>query len=340
MQTAAMRDTVRDRTFEVSPSEFEVLCKMVLVRKLDTESLRVTAFQNDAGIDIEGIIDEELLRARLGVQVKRYAEGNSVGLSYIQRFDGALRQGNHQIGTHITTSSYTSGAIDAADSSHICLVDGERLAELMVEHEIGVERTHTGCELDPEFWAVFEEPERDDQVPTIEVPLADSFDTLRRVLEAIDTTDGSKHKITEYVRGSTGDSFSPRHADLYATAGWLLGFAHKETPVVVDGREQRRWGLTRSGVEYLELLVRGDDEVATELLVSAIANVEIVSRARDALYGQGRLTRDQLVDVLETESELSRSSANRRASTVKKWLAMLPDVEERRDGRQTVLVRV
>lgn len=92
MQAARMREHLRDRIFELDPSEFEVLCKMTLVRRLNTESLEVTAFRQDDGIDIEGVIDQGVFRAWLGVQAKRYSEGNTVSNSYIQRFHGALTQ--------------------------------------------------------------------------------------------------------------------------------------------------------------------------------------------------------------------------------------------------------
>ena len=55
MNATAIQDCLRDRMVEITPGEFEVLCKMVLIRRLDTQSLRVTAFQQDEGVDIEGL---------------------------------------------------------------------------------------------------------------------------------------------------------------------------------------------------------------------------------------------------------------------------------------------
>ncbi|WP_225333441.1 restriction endonuclease [Halomicrobium urmianum] len=339
MQAAAMHDHLQDRIYEVSPDQFEVLCKMVLVRRLDTESLEVTAFRQDEGIDIEGIIDEGIIRAWLGVQVKQYSEGNTVGLGSLQRFRGALARGDHQIGTYITSSSFTGPAVEEADDAQLCLVDGGTLAGIMVDSGIGITETSAGLETAPEFWQAFEKPEQEDVVPSNEVPLANSFETLRLFLRAIDATDGSKEKITSYVNTELGESFAARHADLYGTAGWLLGFVHKDTPKIVDNREVRRWGLTRGGVEYLALHDSGDETSATALLADAIRNVEIVQRIYADLGENGELGYDDVRGIMASETTLSESSVQRRASTVVQWLTVLPDVTVERDGRSKKVVR-
>ena len=340
MQTATMRDHLRDRMFDTDPEAFEVLCKMVLVRRLDTESLQVTAFQSDGGIDIEGVIDEGIVRAWLGVQVKRYAEGNTVSNDYVQRFHGALSQGNHQIGTYITSSSFTKPAVEAAEALQICTVDGERLSSIMVENEIGVVETTSGYELHDEFWQAFDEPEQEDVVPSGEVPLANSFETLRLFLQAIDATDGSKRSVHEYVTEQLNEDFDARHADLYGTAGWLLGFVHRDTPKEVGGHQVRRWGLTRDGVEYLALHEQGRSADAHGRLVEAIRDVEIVERVAAAVEVEGKLTYDGLRAVVKRETKLSEASVDRRASTVVQWLTTLPEFEERPDGRSKKFVRV
>ena len=340
MQAAAMRDHLRDRMFEVRPAEFEILCKMVLVRRLDTRSLQVTAFQQDDGIDIEGIIDEGIIRALLGVQVKRYSEGNTVGNNKIRGLHGALAQANHQIGTCITSSSFSGPAVSAAEELQICLVDGDQLVGLMVENEIGVRKRPSGYEIDDEFWQTFDEPEQDDLVPTKEVPLANSYEALRLFLRGIEATDGSKHEIHEFVNDELGGSFVLRHADLYGIAGWLLGFVHKETPKTVDGREVRRWGLTRAGVEYLRFHDQGNTAEAREQLVAGIRDVEIVKRVYSRLEDEGELSYDEVRSIIAQESTFSESSIGRRGSTVLKWLRTLPEVEEQPHGHSKKLVRL
>jgi len=342
MQAAAMRDHLQDRMFEVTPEEFEVLCKMVLVRQLDTRSLQVTAFQQDEGVDIEGIIDEGIIRALLGVQVKRYTEGNTVPSPSIQKFRGALTQGDHQIGTYITSSSFTGPAVDAAEELQVCLVNGETLASIMVEGEIGVERTSTGesYETQPEFWQAFDDPVEDDLIPSNEVPLADTIETLRLYLRAIEATDGSESELHEYVNERLGAEFTNRHANMNALAGWLLGFAHRETPKEVNGRKVRRWGLTRDGVKYLALHDEGETEKARAHLVNAVRDVEIIQRIHDRLDSAGELTLDEVREILDRETQISGESIDRRASTVVKWLTLLPEVEERPHGRSKKFFRV
>lgn len=323
MKVASMREHLRDRMYEVSPELFEILCKMVLTRRLNADTLQVTAFRQDDGIDIEGIINEDVFSAMFGVQVKRYDQGNTVGSGYVQRFSGALNQANHQIGTYITSSSFTQPAKRTAEDLQIHLMDGNNLARTMIDYEIGVEETRSGYDLREEFWQALEEPERKDTVPSNEVPLANSFESLRRFLEAIEETDGSKREIQRKV-----PEFEPRHADLYGTAGWLLGFVHKDTPKEINGREVRCWGLTKTGVEYLRLHGQGETEIARERLIEAVRQVEIINRVLDKLKEEGELTYDEIKDTLSAETMLSESSVSRRSSTIVQWLTILPEIEE------------
>ncbi|MDS0260041.1 restriction endonuclease [Haloarcula sp. S1CR25-12] len=321
--------------YETTPEMFEILCKMVLARRLNTDSLHVTAFRQDEGIDIEGYIDEDVFTALFGAQVKRYTEGNTVGNNHVQRFSGALTQANYQTGTYITSSSFTAPAVEAAKDLQIHLVDGERLAMTMVQHRIGVNEIRDGYEVDGEFWEALKEPEQQDTVPSTEVPLANSFETLRLFLKAIEKTDGSKRAI----HGEVSD-FDPRHADLYGTAGWLLGFVHKDTPKSVDGRDVRRWGLTSDGVKYLRLHERGDTEAAESLLVDAVREVEIIRRMYELIEREGELTYDALKEKLSVETTLAETSVSRRASTVAQWLTVLPDVEAVSDGHSKKFVQI
>ena len=98
---------------------------------------RAVGRSGDGGID--GIIKED----RLGldviyVQAKRW-EG-VVGRPEIQKFAGALQGQRATKGVFITTSSFTHDADEFARaiSSKIILIDGERLASLMVDHDVGV----------------------------------------------------------------------------------------------------------------------------------------------------------------------------------------------------------
>jgi restriction system protein len=91
----------------------------------------------DEGID--GIIKED----RLGLEVvylqaKRWQ--NTVQRPEIHRFVGALSGQNARKGVFITTSNFSTGAKQYADglSIKVVLVDGDTLANHMIDHGVGV----------------------------------------------------------------------------------------------------------------------------------------------------------------------------------------------------------
>jgi restriction system protein len=106
------------------------------------EAAKVTQKTGDEGID--GVINED----RLGldviyVQAKRWR--SNVGRPEIQSFVGALAGKQAHKGVFITTSEFSQGASDYARAvpQKIILIDGPRLAELMIEHNIGVSITRS-----------------------------------------------------------------------------------------------------------------------------------------------------------------------------------------------------
>ena len=96
----------------------------------------------DEGID--GIIKED----RLGldiiyIQAKRWE--NTVGRPEIQKFAGALQGQRARKGIFITTASFSQQAEEYASQieNKIVLIDGERLAQLMIDNNLGVSPTIT-----------------------------------------------------------------------------------------------------------------------------------------------------------------------------------------------------
>ena len=88
---------------------------------------------------IDGIIKED----RLGLdivylQAKRWE--NIVNRPEIQKFAGALQGQRAKKGIFITTSAFTKEAREYAEKieSKIVLIDGEKLAQLLIDHNIGV----------------------------------------------------------------------------------------------------------------------------------------------------------------------------------------------------------
>jgi len=127
---------------QVSPTYFEQIVVDLLVAmgyggNRQDAARAVTKQSGDEGID--GVIKED----RLGldviyVQAKRW-EG-TVGRPEIQKFAGALQGKRANKGVFITTSNFSKEAVGFTESigSKIILIDGDKLAQLMIEFNVGV----------------------------------------------------------------------------------------------------------------------------------------------------------------------------------------------------------
>jgi len=142
----SLASELQDQMAKMDPFRFEQIVVDLLFAMgyggSREEAAKVTKKSNDEGID--GVINED----RLGldviyVQAKRWQ--NTVGRKEIQSFVGALAGQQANKGVFITTSDFTQTATDYAKSVHqkVILIDGARLAELMIEHNIGVTTTRT-----------------------------------------------------------------------------------------------------------------------------------------------------------------------------------------------------
>lgn len=109
----------------------------------------------DGGVD--GVIDQDPLGLeRIYVQAKRYGADNTVGRPEIQAFVGALHGVGAARGVFITTSAFTSGAREYAKNigTRVILIDGGRLAELMIRYGVAVQtrQTFTVVEVDEDYF--------------------------------------------------------------------------------------------------------------------------------------------------------------------------------------------
>ena len=101
----------------------------------------VTGKSGDGRID--GIIKEDKLG--LGVvciQAKRW--DGSVGRPIIQGFVGSMDYIRAKKGVILTTSQFTKDALEFVgriEGKKVVLIDGSRLADLMIEHNVGVKPT-------------------------------------------------------------------------------------------------------------------------------------------------------------------------------------------------------
>ncbi|MBX3644428.1 MAG: restriction endonuclease [Rubrivivax sp.] len=128
-----------DALSTVSPSFFEAIVLDLLHRMgygASRADLQRVGGAGDGGID--GVISlDKLGLEKVYVQAKRWQ--GTVGRPEVQGFYGALAGQRSTKGVFITTSGYTAQAIEFAKSiERVVLVDGPRLAELMIEHDVGV----------------------------------------------------------------------------------------------------------------------------------------------------------------------------------------------------------
>ena len=126
---------------QCSPAFFELLIIKLMIKMgyggSREEAGQAVGRSGDGGID--GIINEDRLGLdAIYLQAKRW-EG-VIGRPEIMKFVGALAGQRATKGVFITTSWFTQDAKDYALSSQykVVLIDGERLADLMIEHDLGV----------------------------------------------------------------------------------------------------------------------------------------------------------------------------------------------------------
>jgi restriction system protein len=138
---------VLDHILRSSPSFFENLVVELLVKMgyggSRSEAARAVGKSGDEGID--GIIDEDKLGLdTIYIQAKRWTE-TPVGRSDIQKFVGALQGQRSRKGIFITASRFTDQAREYVSTidMKVVLIDGKRLADLMIDHNVGVTTVST-----------------------------------------------------------------------------------------------------------------------------------------------------------------------------------------------------
>jgi restriction system protein len=134
---AELLDTVK----QCSPKFFENLVVELLVKMgyggSRQEAGRAVGRSGDGGID--GIINEDRLGLNvIYIQAKRWE--NTVNDAEIRNFVGSLAGQKANRGVFITTSDFTKRALEYVSGiqQKVILINGEKLAQLMIEHNVGV----------------------------------------------------------------------------------------------------------------------------------------------------------------------------------------------------------
>lgn len=156
--TRALAGELLARIQSAAPDFFERLVVELLLKMgyggSRQDAGRAIGRSGDGGID--GIINEDRLGLdSIYLQAKRWE--NPVGRPEIQKFAGALAEHRAKKGVFITTSAFTKEARLSADKhdARIVLIDGEKLATLMIDHGLGVtlEATYEVKRIDSDYFA-------------------------------------------------------------------------------------------------------------------------------------------------------------------------------------------
>ena len=150
---AGLRDDLLNRIFEIDPISsrarfFERLVIRLLLAmgygKGHDEAAFHTGGRGDGGVD--GVIHEDALGIDpVYVQAKCYDREAVIGPEKIQAFKGALEDNGATRGVFITTAKFSEAALKSgrASQKQIALIDGERLTDLMVRFNVGVQIQQT-----------------------------------------------------------------------------------------------------------------------------------------------------------------------------------------------------
>lgn len=136
---ASLASDLLSEVLKINPYTFEKLV-VDLLSKMGYGTVaygsHATVASGDDGID--GVIMEDKLGFSLiYMQAKEWALDQVVGQPEIQSFVGAIA-GKHGDGLFVTTAKFSEKAKDYANAHHIILIDGERLANLMIEYNFCV----------------------------------------------------------------------------------------------------------------------------------------------------------------------------------------------------------
>jgi restriction system protein len=160
--TNKSRDEAKSRLLtelkNLTPTAFEHFC-LELLQQLGYRSVAVTRRGADGGIDGYGDFRQGAVSIKSAFQAKRWADA-PVRRPEIDKLRGAI-QGDYDHGVFITTSRFTKDATEASykkGAITILLLDGEAIAELMIERGIGVVRQPVYLyEIADEFFAFSDE---------------------------------------------------------------------------------------------------------------------------------------------------------------------------------------
>ncbi|MCA1909753.1 MAG: restriction endonuclease [Magnetospirillum sp.] len=131
-------DAFKTRLMGLDPYQFEHFVKELL-EAMDYEDIQVTKATGDKGVDVVARVQLGITEITEVVQVKR-TEG-SISREIVDKLRGALPYHKAIRGTIISLGSFPKGAREGAlFMPPITLIDGKRLLDLCIRHQVGITR--------------------------------------------------------------------------------------------------------------------------------------------------------------------------------------------------------
>lgn len=150
----AFRKNLLDFLTTVDPYEFEKIVELLMV-EMGYQNVEVTASSGDFGVDVVAKIELGITSVTEVVQVKRHRR--TVQRKDLDALRGVLHRFQAVRGSIITTSKFSKGTANAAfehGAAPITLIDGDKLVDLLIEHELGVNKQSVEVlRVDTEFFS-------------------------------------------------------------------------------------------------------------------------------------------------------------------------------------------
>lgn len=164
----AQREALRERLSRMHPRRFEEIVRRLL-EAMGYEDVTVTKDSGDKGVDVVATVQFGITTITEVVQVKRRT--GTTGRPVLDQLRGALPYHEAIRGTLITLGRFSRGCTEAAlfpGAAPITLIDGEKLLELLAEHEVGVRSRRVALhELDESAFSSLDELEADIPAPQL-----------------------------------------------------------------------------------------------------------------------------------------------------------------------------
>ena len=152
-----LADELLAKITALSPESFEMLV-IDLLSKMGYFAFRSARYTTDDSDLIHGVILDNKTGANIYIQARKLSPDKTVGRADIQDFIDELSDKGGK-GIFATTAAFSENARILADDERIMLIDGEKLASLMMTHDfcVNTEKVYEVKALDSEAFQAYEQ---------------------------------------------------------------------------------------------------------------------------------------------------------------------------------------